>query len=102
MSLDDEGLKNLFENILSLWVTPEMDRRLKNGQITNEFVLKRAQILIPLDETPPQIRLNKEVKARTLATFKGDSKEPGEYIYESELRDEIHNIELMDDDDPNF
>ena len=102
MSLDKEATKKLFENILTIWVRPEMDKRVKNGQITNDFLLDRAQILIPPDKIPPEIRLNKEVKARITGTFKGNHKEPAKYIYESELGDEIHNIELTDDDDPNF
>jgi HEPN domain-containing protein len=84
-----------------MWIDPEMARRVKDGQITEEFVLDRAQVLIHPNKIKPEIRLNDEVKASILANLKNKDRKPGDLINESDLLDAIHRIELTDNDDPN-
>jgi hypothetical protein len=100
-ALDEQASKNAFHGVLRVWIYPEIDRRLKNGQLTDDFILTKAQVLLSPVKRNPEVRLNEEVKARITATFKGKHKEPGEPVFESELADQISDIELTDNDDPN-
>ena len=84
-----------------VWIYPEIDRRLKNGQLTNDFILTKAQILLSPDKRNSEVRLNEEVKAHITVTFKGKLKEPGEPASESGLGGQISDIELTDNDDLN-
>ena len=100
-ALDEQASKNAFQDILRVWIYPEIDKRLKNGRLTKDFILTKAQVLLSPDKRNSEVRLNEEVKARITATFKGKHKEPGELVFESKLGDQISDIELTDNDDPN-
>ncbi len=101
MSLDEEGSRNFFQHIMSLWILPDIDRRKQNGLIGNDFILTHAQIIFDLDRKINKVRLNEEVKAVAEAKIRpGIRKEKGEPIYEYEV-EEIKNVRLTDQDDIN-
>lgn len=98
--LDEKGAKNLFDNIMNLWVLPEIERRRKNDQISGQYILSKAQVVFNPKSESIVVRLNEEVKASATAKIKkGVSKRKGEPVYEGEI-EEIQDIKLTEEDDP--
>jgi hypothetical protein len=98
--LGKEGVQNIFNNLMSLWVLPEIEERKRNGRIPENFILDRAQVILPPDQQRA-VRLNKEVSAFLKAKAKpGMKKAYNEPVYEHEI-DGILDISLTDHDDPN-
>ncbi len=52
---------------MRIWIRPEIERRLRNGQLANDIVLTKAQVLLSPDKRNSEVRLNEEVKARITA-----------------------------------
>lgn len=87
-----------FENILSLWVLSEIEKRQQEGKLEKPFNLAATRIVFFSDGTAPKILLNKEAKLKAKAKLvKGISVKPGDSIYP----DEIYNFEdlLVSQDD---
>lgn len=101
MTLDEETAKNFFEQILNLWVIPEIDKRRKKNNLPIDFAIDKIQIIISPDESSPIVRLNKEIKAEITCELEpGISKQvTGEPVYWKEVKD-ILDIKLSDIDDP--
>src|ERR1041385_5443813 len=87
--------KNLVEQALELWITPEIDRRKADGRITGEFALLAAQVIMNVDSSP-EVRLNGEVKA-ALRLKANQPIEPGGEIRLGE-NIEIEDVNLTDFD----
>jgi hypothetical protein len=103
MSLNEEAGKNLFNHVLEIWVNPEIEKRRKEGKISDTYVIDRIQVITP-PYKPPFIRFNEEVKAELICKLKikpGNHKKLGEPIYENEVGDILH-LKLTDEDDPNY
>lgn len=89
------------QNIMDIFITPEVRRRQDTGQLPIPVKLIFAQVILFPDERQPLIRINEEVRAKAKIKFKsGVSKKPGDAIYENEI-DEIEYVELAPSDDPN-
>lgn len=100
--LDQQTSKHMFEEIMRVWIYPEIDRRIENKIISNKFLLAKAQVLLNPNNATADIRLNDEVKAEAAIKLKpGIQKKYREPVYEDELQDEILKIRLTDEDDPN-
>jgi hypothetical protein len=100
--LDEQTSKHIFEEIMRVWIYPEIDRRTKNKIISDKFLLDKAQVLLNPNNATADIRLNDEVKAEAIGRLKpGIQKKYLEPVYEDELQDEILKIRLTDKDDPN-
>src|SRR5579872_438002 len=68
--MDDEFWNNLFQHTMSLFIDPEVTRRLEAAQIDKSWRMQRAQVIMNVG-MPVQIRLNEEVKAVFRARFTG-------------------------------
>jgi hypothetical protein len=60
---EEELGKNLLQQAFDLRINPESERRQVAGRLLDDFVLRRAQVIMNLDADAPEIRLNEEVKA---------------------------------------
>ena len=57
----NEFADNLFDQVLSIWVNPEIERRKQAGLIGDKFVLWAAQVIMD-PSGPEQVRLNDEAQ----------------------------------------
>ena len=97
--MDDKALvENLFNQVMEIWILPEIDRRQLAGTLPKPVDLRRAQVLLSIGDVP-QVRLNDEVKAIMEGRLKV-AKEEGELIY----ADEVESIEFVGllEEDQNF
>jgi hypothetical protein len=57
----NEFADNLFDQVLSIWVNPEIEKRKQAGVINDKFVFWAAQVIMD-PSGPEQIRLNEEAR----------------------------------------
>ena len=62
MNIDNETKQRVFQQVMDLWVKPEIERRLKYKKIEKNVVLTKIQIILSLN-SKPKIKFNDEVKA---------------------------------------
>jgi len=97
-----EGSQRLFQQIMSIWILPEIQRRKEKGILPENFQLTGAQVLFSLDESCNRIRLNDEVRAIAEIKLKKDiGKSKGEPVFEHEI-ESIEGMKLAQEDDPNI
>lgn len=90
MSFDEEIKQRIFQQVMDIWVNPEVERRrIKETSIT------KIQIIFSLEEGN-KIRLNEEVKAIITGKATRDIKK-GELVYETDIN-QIENIQLTKED----
>src|SRR5215207_4746465 len=95
---DEEFGQNLMQQVLELWINPEIERRRVAGRLPDDFALTRAQVIMNLDTNAPEVRFNKEIKA--VAQFSAARAiEVGEDVTEADV-DSIEDI-MLTDEDPN-
>lgn len=94
--MDEEIRKKIFQQVMDIFVTPEIERRIKEGKIKDGTVISKMQIVFSLDKGKNEVRLNKEVKAIAKSKINRAIKK-GEVVYENDI-DNIEKIELIDDD----
>ena len=83
MTEEDFG-PNLMEQVLELWINPEIERRREAGSLPDDFVVTRAQIIMNLAADAPEVRFNKEIKA--VAQFRAArAVEVGEDLTEADV-----------------
>ena len=93
--MDNEMKQKVFQQVMDIWINPEIEKRRKEGTIKYETPITKMQIVFSLNNGN-KIRLNDEVKAIiTGKATRGIQK--GEAIYERDLS-EIENIQLTDED----
>ncbi len=97
--MESEITNKVFQQVMELWVLPEIERRKKKKIIKDDFDLTRAQILFSHDKPFPKIRLNQQVKTIVKGKATRDIKK-GEIVYEKNL-DNIEDIKLTEQD-PNY
>lgn len=98
--LGEDGVQNTFNNIMSLWILPEIESRKKDGRLSEQFTLNRAQVVFDPDKKERIVRLNDEVLAIAKAKLKaGTKKAYNDPVYESEIGG-IISISLTDRDSP--
>ena len=88
--------QKVFNQVLEIWVLPEIKRRKEKGRMDDKFILRRAQIIFSGDRGWNKIRLNDEVKAIMLAKA-NKTINKGDPIYETDISS-IKNIELTEQD----
>lgn len=94
--MDEEIGQKVFQQVIDIWVNPEIEKRKKLGKIKDGFILSKIQIVFSLEKGYNKIRFNDEVKA--IAEVKVNRKiEKGEIVSENDTY-EIKNIKLSDDD----
>lgn len=74
--LDEEGSKNLFDDIMKHWVNPELEKRKKEGSIDDSFTFTKCLIKIPLGK-PIVVDFND--KAGWIATVRKDPESSFKY-----------------------
>lgn len=94
--MDEEIKQKVFQQVVDLWINPEIERRKKLGKIKEAFILTKVQIVFSLERGFNKIRFNEEVKAIAEAKVKRDITK-GEAVTEEDI-EEIKNIKLTDDD----
>lgn len=100
MGLDAEGWNNFINHTTEIWINPEIERRKKEGKISDKFMLHKVQVVIPPGKVP-FVNLNEEVQAEISFELKDPtSKQPGEPIYPKELGERP--IIILKDLDPNY
>jgi len=93
--MDEEIKQRVFQQVMDIWVNPEIKRRQEKGILAVNFSLKSAQIIFSRNQ-PNQIRLNEEVKAVLTSIAKRDIKK-GEAVYEADIGS-IEKINLTKED----
>lgn len=92
---DERGGQLLLEQIMELWVRPEVERRQEAGEIETPFQLVAAQVVMEVGVSPT-VRLNDEVRA--VARVRAARPiERGESVTHDDFTD-IEEIQLTDDD----
>lgn len=86
---------NLFNQVMSLWVKPEIEKRRKENRLPDSFKLKAVQVIFSIGSTPI-VRLNDEVKVLIKAKAKRKIIK-GELVYENDIK-EIKELQLVDDE----
>lgn len=95
MGFDDETKQRIFQQVIDIWVNPEIEKRKKDGKIKGEIQITKIQIIFSLNNGN-EIRLNDEVKAIVTGKATRDIKK-GEAIYENDIN-QIENIQLTEGD----
>lgn len=103
MTSDNDGIDNLFNHVMEIWVNPEIERRKKDGKMSASYSIDKIQVIIPPGQIP-SVRLNDEVKAIILAKLKPgikEKKKDGDLIYLNEM-DHLIKISLPEDENPDY
>ena len=96
-----ELYQKAMQQIMDIFVTPEVTRRQENGELPRPLDLRAAQIIFYINGRKPEVRINSEVKAVGKVKLKpGVSKNPGDPVYENDLEG-VAEITLTENDDPN-
>ena len=78
LNFDDETKQRVFQQVMDIFVTPEIERRRKEGTIKDGTLITKMQIVFNLDKGTRDIQ-------------------KGEAVYETDI-DAIEDIELTDED----
>lgn len=93
--MSEEIGQRIFQQVMDIWVKPEIERRKKIGKMGENFEITKVQIIFSLNKKN-RVRLNEQVKA--IVKCKANKQiNKGETVYEKDL-DKIENIKLTDDD----
>jgi|SRR3989344_694197 len=93
--VDEEMKQRVFQQVMDIWVNPEIKARREKGTLPNNFSLRGAQVIFSRNQ-PNQIRINEEVKAILTSVAKRDIKK-GEAVYEADIG-LIEKVNLTDED----
>jgi len=94
--MDEEFRQKVFQQVMDVFVTPEIEKRRKEGTIRDGTPIKKMQIVFNLDKEKNEVRLNDEVKS--IVTGKATRNiQKGEIIYETDI-DNIEKIQLTEED----
>jgi uncharacterized protein (UPF0332 family) len=98
---DKEFGRRAIQNIMDIFVSPEVERRQNMGELPRPLDLLAAQVILFPDERKPLVRINGEVRAIAEIKYKsGITKKKGDVVYESDIEN-IKGVKLGPDDDPN-
>lgn len=67
---------NLFNNLMDQWILPSIRERQKSGELPKPLALSMAQIIFKPEGGKPEVRINTEIKGRTIANLKEGLEEP--------------------------
>jgi HEPN domain-containing protein len=86
----------LFQQLMDLWIKPEVERRQACGTLARPLPLRAAQILFFPDGRSPAVRINDEVTAKASMKLRDSvAKAAGEPVFASEI-ESLERIELID------
>lgn len=84
----DEGGARLFEQVMELWVRPEVTRRMAEGRLAAPFEIRAVQVLFSPGSDPPLVRLNDEVTG-VLTARASRAIDKGDVVVESDISEMI-------------
>ncbi len=92
---------NMFKQLVEIWIEPEIQQRKEAGTLPIPFTLNSSQIIFYIDERPPEVRINNEVRGKAYLKFKpGIRKIGGDIVYENEI-EEVSSVTLLNSEDLN-
>jgi len=94
--MDEEIGKKVFQQVMSIWIIPEIKKRREREEIDEKFSVFGAQVIFSLDKGFNDVRLNEQVKAIIRGKATRDIKK-GEKVSEKDLEN-IDNLKLTDED----
>lgn len=94
--MDEEMKQKVFQQVRDFFVAPEIEKRRKEGRISEGTLISKIQIIFSLDKGRNVVRLNEEVKAIVIGKA-NKSINKGDIVYEGDLNN-IEKIELTDED----
>lgn len=94
--MNEEIGQRVFQQVIDLWINPEIEKRMKFNKLTDNFKIEKVQIIFSLDRGWNKVRFNEEVKAIAKCKI-SKPKKKGEIVYEEDIKN-IEKIELTDDD----
>jgi hypothetical protein len=84
---DEKASSNFFNQVVKLWIEPEISKRKQKGILPKNFKMYRCLIRMPQDRDPI-VEFNNEVRLKALAKFApGTVKKRGEFVYVSEIKE---------------
>lgn len=96
----EELWRIIFQQLMDVYITPEVMRRQSIGELPKPLDLQAAQIIFHPDGKMPQIRINSEVKAIAHVKLKPSMpKNVEEPVYANEV-ESVDKITLLDEDNP--
>ena len=96
INFDEKTKQRVFQQIMDIFIIPEIERRRKEEKIEDGTIISKMQIVFSLDKGKNEIRLNEEVKAIVKGRATRDIQK-GEAVYETDI-DSIEGVELTDED----
>jgi len=97
---DKEFSKRSIQNIMDIFISPEVRRRRNAGELPKPLDLLAAQVILFPDERKSLVRINWEVRAIEKVKYKsGITKKKGDKIYDNEIEG-IEDVKLGPGDDP--
>lgn len=98
----DVALK-IFEQVMELWILPEIDRRQAGGKLEKPVALRKAQVVFHADGRGCEVRLNDEARiVATIITARPRTINAGDELYDEDIAAfETETMSLPEDDDPN-
>jgi len=96
MTFDNETRQRIFQQIIDIFVIPEIERRKKINKLPLDFKLERIQIIFSSKSGRNYVRLNKEVDAIIKCKANKPIKK-GDIVYENDI-DQIESVELTKGD----
>lgn len=85
--LGEEGARNLFSQIMKLWVEPELAQRRETGGLPEGFRISRCLIRLPKDRSPI-VEFNREIGwTASVRIAPGTAFEKGQRVFLHEIRE---------------
>ena len=95
-----EFQQRVLSQFMETWVSPEVTKRQIQGELEKPLILTKAQIIFFPDERAPEIRINSEVKAGLKVKVKPEYDfNDGDLVYSHQI-EEIQELYLDQEDDP--
>lgn len=85
--LNNKGVQNLFNQVMKLWIEPEIRRRRQTDGIPEDFKIFRCLIKLPRDR-PPIVEFNDEIGwVASVKIAPGTSFEKGQHVFLHEVQE---------------
>jgi len=93
--MDEETGQKVFQNVMNIFIIPEIEKRKKDRRIDNSFVLRAGQIVMSRDNGN-SVRLNGEVKA-IAKSIAAKTIKKNDLVFEEDIKN-IKELKLTEED----
>ena len=93
--MDEATSQKVFQNVMNLFIIPEIEKRKKEGKINESFILRSGQIVLSRDNGN-SVRLNEEVKAIAKSIAAKPIKK-NDLVFEEDIKN-IEEVKLTEED----